>query len=141
MAVVLTPGQLRILQAIEAMLKNGLGDLDFVREDYTLADPGEASRVAMFDGDPGAPVEQLLGGRHKTYRHEIPLEMVPRQIEPDVAAHEIHGRIKRLVDGDRWLGGLVDDLEWSELASIPVPVSETKVLRTYAASLIAEYTL
>lgn len=134
------PAQLRILQAIEALLKNGLADLEVTRNDFTLADPGDIARLAMFDGDPGPPVEELLGGP-KTYRHEIPLEITPRRLEPDAEIHAIHGRIKALVKADRFLDGLVDFLELTELANVPVPVSEARALTTGMASLIAEYTL
>ena len=133
--------QLEILQAIEAMLRGGLTEFDFARNDYTLADPGDVARINMFDGDPGAPVEELLGGRHKTYRHEIPLEIVPRQIDPTAELRVIHGRLRDLVAADRWLGGLVDDLDISEVATAPVPVSEAETLITGLVSLTAEYTL
>lgn len=133
--------QLQILQAIETLLRTGLADVEFARNDYTLADPGEIARVNMFDGDPGAPLEELLGSRCKTYRHEILLEIVPRRLASEIEAHAIHKRIKTLVAGDRWLGGLVDDLELSELATVPTPVSDAQALITASASLIAEYTL
>lgn len=138
-----TPGQLRILQAIETLLSVGLAGMagvEFARNDFSLADPGAAARVNMFDGDPGQPVEELLGGP-KTYRHEIPLEIVPRQSAADEEAHGIHDEIKNLIKADRFLGGLVDWLDITELGSVPVPISETKALLTASASLIAEYTL
>lgn len=133
--------QLGILQAIEAMLKAGLTGVEFARNDFSLADPGQISRVNMFDGDPGSPTEELLGSNLKTYRHEIPLEIVPRQQTPEADASAIHGQIKALVKADRFLGGLVDYLDLSELGSVPVPVSESQALITATASLIAEYTI
>ncbi|ATC25209.1 hypothetical protein [Caulobacter vibrioides] len=136
------PRQLQILEAIEELLRSGLAaaEVEFRRNDFSLTDPGESDSVSMYDGDPGAPIEELVGGS-KTYRHEIPLEIAPTQSSADRRIHDIHGRIKILVKADRSLGGLVDYLDLTELANAPVPVSESKTLTTGLASLIAEYTL
>ncbi|ATC34107.1 hypothetical protein CA606_18205 [Caulobacter vibrioides] len=137
---VTAPRQLQILEGLEAALKSALGDIEFARNDFTAADPAEVARVNMFDGDPGPPVEELLGGP-KTYRHEIPLEIVPSRIGGVAEIHAIHGRVKAMVKADRFLTGLVDFLDLSEVASVPVPISEAQALETGLASLIAEYTL
>lgn len=135
------PRQLQILEAIEDLLKRGLaGQADVRRNEFSLTDPEEGDCVSIYDGDPGAPLEEMVGGS-KTYRHEIPLEIAPAQSSPDRRIHQVHGQIKALVKADRFLGGLVDYLDLTELANAPVPVSESKTLTTGLASLIAEYTL
>lgn len=135
------PRQLQILEALEDLLKKGLaGQAEVRRNDFSIADPDEGDTVGMFDGDPGAPLEEMVGGS-KTYRHEIPLEIAPAQRLADRRIHEIHDRIRGLVKADRFLGGLVDYLDLTELANTPVPVSESQTLTMGLASLIAEYTL
>jgi hypothetical protein len=133
--------QLRVLDAVETLLKTALADVEVVRNDFTLADPEAAQRIHMIDGDPGEPTEILLGGRHKSYRHEIALEITGPSVEAPGNLHALHGRIRTAVLGNRFLGGLVDFLDLTELAGALMPVSETEALFTGTASLIAEYTL
>jgi len=136
--------QAQILDAIEAMLSAGLtaASVTFARNDTSVPDLDTPDRVTMFDGEPGQPIEQLLGSRLKTYRHEIPLDIFPVQAPmPEARAHAIRAQILALIDADRTLGGLVDDLDLSELAGGLAPVSEARALKFGSATLIAEYTL
>lgn len=136
--------QAEILDAIETMLTAGLGDagVAFTRNDTSVPDLDTPDRVAMFDGEPGQPVEQLLGSRLKTYRHEIALDIFPVQAPtPEARAHAIRAQILAMVEADRTLGGRVDDLELTELAGGLAPVSEARALKFGSATLIAEYTL
>lgn len=133
--------QLQILDALELRLRTGLMGVEFARNDPGLPESDEIGRVTMFDGDPGAPIEELIGSPLKTYRHEIAIDIVAPQETATASAHAIWGQIKALVEADRFLGGLVDHLSVTELAGGVAPVSDTRALIYGTANVIAEYTL
>jgi hypothetical protein len=136
--------RLDVLNAVVAMIRRALPEADVIGLDDGADAPdtiGPSGRVIVRPGDPGDP-EIDLSPVIYNYLHPIPVEFASYgtdTLTPSKAVDAMLEAVSAEIEGDRFLGGLVDYLDATAPETADLYTDAATVAHEAAADIVATY--